>query len=202
MAIRNTQTKALHAFLRTRRSIRRLKPDAVPETLVIHLLETAVHAPSAHNLQPWRFAIVMTASARARLGEALAAALRADMLADGASETDIRHRIAGSLRRITEAPVLIVLCRDVTAVRQSKPQDAIMAVQSVANAATYLLLAAHAEGLGGNWICWPLYAQAETRTALNLPETWEPQAMVFLGYPDEAPKDKTLKPLKEVVIKV
>jgi nitroreductase len=51
-----------------------------------------------------------------------------------------------------------------------------------------LLLAAHAEGLGGNWICWPLYAQEAARQALELPVTWEPQAMFFLGVPDEQPE--------------
>jgi len=49
------------------------------------------------------------------------------------------------------------------------------------------MLAAHAEGLGSNWICWPLYAPAAARQALELPETWEPQAMFFMGYADEEP---------------
>jgi nitroreductase len=115
------------------------------------------------------------------------------MLSEGAPQSDIEKRVANSLRRINEAPVIILLCRDVTAVREHKSQDTIMAIQSVANAATYLLLAAHAEGLGGNWICWPLYAQEETRVALKLPETWEPQAMVFLGWADEEPREKTIR---------
>jgi nitroreductase len=61
------------------------------------------------------------------------------------------------------------------------------------------LLAAHAEGLGGNWICWPLFTQETVRVTLDLPATWEPQAMFFLGYPDETPREKVLKPLAEVV---
>lgn len=126
--------------------------------------------------------------------------MRRDMTAEDASEAEIEKRVANSIRRINEAPVLILLCRDVTAVREHKREEEIMSVQSVAAAATYLLLAAHAEGLGSNWICWPLYAQKETREALELPETWEPQVMIFLGYPDETPKEKALKPLEEVVI--
>ena len=38
-----------------------------------------------------------------------------------------------------------------------------MGTQSVALAGLQLLLAAHAEGLGGTWICWPLFAPDETR---------------------------------------
>lgn len=188
-----------HAFLRTRRSIRRFKADPVPDSVVERILTTAAYAPSAHNTQPWRFAIVNDASARARLAQALTSAMRADMGSAGASESDIEKRVASSLRRIDEAPVIILLCRDVTAVREHQREDEIMSIQSVANAATYLLLAAHAEGLGGNWICWPLYAQEETHAALELPETWEPQAMFFLGWADEEPTTKALKLVDDLV---
>ncbi len=192
----------LHTFLRTRRSIRRFKPDRVADEAISRVLATATYSPSAHNTQPWRFVIVGAdlMSARSRLAHALTSAMRADMTAEGAPEPEIEKRVATSIRRIDEAPVIILLCRDVTAVREHKPQDTIMAIQSVANAATYLLLAAHAEGLGGNWICWPLYAQEETRSALDLPETWEPQAMLFVGYADEEPREKAFKPLETITI--
>jgi coenzyme F420-0:L-glutamate ligase/coenzyme F420-1:gamma-L-glutamate ligase len=200
----------LHNFLRTRRSIRRFKPDPstgsgqcpVPAPVIERILTSAIHAPSAHNLQPWRFALLPNLFGRERLGLALTSAMRRDMTAEGAPSAKIEARVARSLQRLNEAPVVILLCRDVTAVREHKRQDEIMSIQSVAAAATYLLLAAHAEGLGANWICWPLYAQAETRAALNLPETWEPQAMFFLGYADETPREKTPKPLEEVAAQV
>jgi len=199
-----TSADDLHAFLRTRRSIRRFRPDPVPAPVIERILTTATFAPSAHNLQPWRFVVVGTdvPSARSRLGQALTTSMRADMLSEGAPEADIEKRVANSLRRIEEAPVIILLCRDVTAVREHKREDEIMAIQSVANAATYLLLAAHAEGLGGNWLCWPLYAQEETRDALELPETWEPQAMVFVGYAGEEPRTKILIPLAGMVKRI
>jgi F420 biosynthesis protein FbiB-like protein len=194
----------LHTFLRTRRSIRRFQPDPVADSVIERILTTATYAPSAHNLQPWRFVVVgrnnvSPYEARQRLAHALTSAMRADMLSEGAPESEIESRVTRSIRRIEEAPVLILLCRDVTAVREYKREDEIMAIQSVANAATYLLLAAHAEGLGGNWICWPLYAQEETRKALELPEAWEPQAMIFVGYADEVPKTKVLKRTDELV---
>jgi len=194
-----TNPDDLHDFLRTRRSVRRFKADPVPAPLVERILTTATYAPSAHNLQPWRFVVVTNSFGRKRLGEALTAAMRADMLSEGASESDIEQRVARSLRRLDEAPVIILMCRDVTAVREHKTEDTVMAIQSVAAAGTYLLLAAHAEGLGGNWICWPLYTQSATRAALGLPETWEPQAMIFLGVANETPKEKAVKPLAEMM---
>jgi len=193
-----TNADSLHTFLRTRRTIRRFKPDPVPDSAIERILTTAAYAPSAHNLQPWRFVIVgadissAQPSARARLAHALTSALRADMTSAGAPESDIESRVTRSTQRINEAPVIFLLCRDVTAIREHKREDKIMSIQSVANAATYLLLAAHAEGLGGNWTCWPLYAQEKTRSALELPETWEPQAMVFVGYAEDEPKEKVL----------
>ncbi len=186
-------------LLITRRSIRRFRPSPVPDDLVRRLLETAIRAPSAHNLQPWRFVIVQDSGARARLGRALTEKMRLDMAAEGADAALIAARVERSLRRLNEAPLVILFCRDVRMVRVDAPEEHLMGVQSVANAALYLLLAAHAEGLGGNWICWPLYAQAETCAALNLPSTWEPQGMLFLGYPAEEPGEKTLRLLEEVV---
>lgn len=194
-------------FLRTRRSIRRFlgpaaktgKPDPVPAPVIERILETATYAPSAHNLQPWRFAVVTDLSAKDRLGIALTAKMRTDMTAEGAQQAEIDSRIERSLCRIHAAPVIILLCRDTTAIRKDEPEEVTMAVQSVALAGLQLLLAAHAEGLGGNWICWPLYAQEVARKALKLPDTWEPQGMIFLGYADGEPKQKELYPLEEIV---
>ena len=200
-----TNADDLRAFLRSRRSIRRFRPDHVADEVVARLLATAAHAPSAHNLQPWRFVVInndqsassaQSADKKILLAQALTSALRADMLSAGAPASEIEKRVNTSLRRIHAAPVLILLCRDITAVRAETPEENTMSIQSAAAAGTYLLLAAHAEGLGANWICWPLYAQEQTREALELPETWEPQAMYFIGWANEEPTEKTLRPLE------
>ena len=190
-----------HNFLRTRRSIRRFKPDPLPAPVIEQILKTATFAPSAHNLQPWRFAVIQTDSAKTALGKALTEKMRTDMTTEGARQADIDKRVTISLRRIDEAPVIILLCRDVTAVRKEEPEEHTMAMQSVALAGLQLMLAAHAEGLGANWICWPLYAPQSACDALDLPESWEPQGMFFIGYADENPNEKNIKPLEEVVLK-
>ena len=76
-----------------------------------------------------------------------------------------------------------------------------MAVQSVAAAGLQLLLAAHAEGLGGVWACWPLFAQETIQKTLNLSETWEPQGMFFVGYPETIPEVRERRPLDVVSIR-
>jgi F420 biosynthesis protein FbiB-like protein len=190
----------LQNFLRTRRSIRRFRPNPVPAPVIEWILETATYAPSAHNLQPWRFIVIADLSARIWLGKALTDKMRIDMNADGAPQADIDKRVTISLRRIEEAPVIILLCRDVTAVRKNESEEHTMAIQSVALAGLQIMLSAHAEGLGSNWICWPLYAQEAAREALKLPVTWEPQGMFFLGYADEEPREKKLINLKEILV--
>ena len=187
-----------HHFLRMRRSIRRFKPDPVPASVIDAILHTATFAPSAHNLQPWRFVQVESNSAKEKLGNALTSKMRADMDAENALQSDIEKRVEISLNRIQEAPVIIILCRDTTAIREQKPEDEIMGIQSTALAGLQLLLAAQAKNISANWICWVLYAQKETINALNLPETWQPEAMFFLGYADEKLQEKTLIPLEKI----
>jgi F420 biosynthesis protein FbiB-like protein len=197
-------TDDLHAFLRSRRSIRRFRPDPVPAPILQRILETAIYAPSAHDKQPWRFVVLTDAEAKSRLAEAITDRFRQDMTADRAPEADIADRVERSRRRMDEAPVVVVLCRDV---RQVNPQpdtvrqraEATMGTQSVALAGLQLLLAAHAEGLGGTWICWPLFTSKEIQASLELPMTWEPEAMFFIGYANEVPKPKELKPLERVI---
>lgn len=190
----------LQTFLRNRRSVRRFRPDPVPRPVLEQVLETAIYAPSAHNLQPWRFVVLTDPAVKRRLGLALTGAMRRDMEAEGVAEEAIAERVARSLRRLDEAPVVVLLCRDRTAVKVDRPEEHHMGVQSVALAGLQLLLAAHAAGLGGVWICWPLYAREEARSALNLPATWEPQGMVFLGYPAEAPAPPPRRPWQEVTL--
>ena len=48
----------LFEIIRTTRSMRRLKPDAVPGELIRQVLEAGVCAPSGGNMQRWRFLVV------------------------------------------------------------------------------------------------------------------------------------------------
>ena len=200
MNLYNNRMNKFHHFLRERRSARRFKPDPVPASVVESILITATYAPSAHNLQPWRFVHIESSGAKEKLGKALTGKMRTDMEAEGAEQAQIKKRIETSLRRIDEAPVIILLCRDETGIRKEEPEEHIMGIQSVALAGLQLTLAAHAEGLSANWICWPLYAQEETINALGLQKTWQPQVIIFLGHPDEMPGPKKQKALDEILV--
>lgn len=197
-------TGNFHDFLRSRRSVRRFKPDAVEPELLSRILETATYAPSAHNHQPWRFAVLTGPEPKSRLGGALAAEYRRDLTAEGMPAAEIEARASRSQSQILEAPVVVVLCMDASQMRihaseKLRQGERLLETQSAALAGLQLQLAVHAAGLGSVWMCRPAFAPEAVRKVLDLPETWEPQAMFFIGYPDEQPKPKVLKPVNEVV---
>ncbi len=192
-----------HGFLRSRRSIRRFSAETVPPDAIERILETATFAPSAHNRQPWRFAVLRDPATKAHLAESMAAAFRDDLERDGLPPDEIASRIERSQSRIRSAPVVIILCMDISEmdvypdqVRQTAERT--MAMQSTSMAGLQLLLAAHAEGLGGVWNCAPLFAPTRVCEALGLPETWEPQGMLFIGFPAEKPAPRQRKPMPEI----
>src|SRR5512142_2664121 len=102
----------LEGFLRARRSVRRFTADPVPLDIVQRLIETAAYSPSAHNRQPWRFAIITQSSSKSELSEAMAAAFRRDLERDGLPTDEVQARVRRSLSRIVAAPVIIVICMD------------------------------------------------------------------------------------------
>lgn len=193
----------LHRFLRTRRSIRRFQPKEVDQATLERILQTGTYAPSAHNRQPWRFAVLTGPEAKTRLGEAMATEFRHDLTADGLPEAEIETQVSRSKIRIREAPAVVVLCMDMSEMdsypdEKRQQAERVMATQSVALAGLQLQMAAHAEGLGSVWVCAPLFAPEIVRGALGLPETWEPQGMVFIGHTAGEPKSKVMKPLGDV----
>jgi F420 biosynthesis protein FbiB-like protein len=192
-------------FLRSRRSIRRYTPEPLPHEQIERLLAAAVSAPSAHNRQPWRFAVVTRGDVKERLAASLGERLRADRLADGDPPEAVAHDAARSYARITGAPAAIAACltmadMDLYPDQRRQAAERTMAVQSLAMAVQNLLLAAHAEGLGACWMCAPLFSPEVVCAALDLPAGWEPQALVTLGRPVGPGKERGRKRLNEVVL--
>ncbi len=191
-------------LLQGRRSIRRYTEQPIPAAMIERLLTAAVWVPSAHNRQPWRFAVLSEAASKERLARAMGDKLRADRLADGDAPDVVEQDAVRSFARLTGAPVVVVAC--LTMAGMDRYPDArrnqaeyLMAVQSVAMALQNLLLAAHAEGLGACWMCAPLFCKDVVREALKLPDDWEAQALITLGYPASAGKPASRRPLSEVL---
>jgi coenzyme F420-0:L-glutamate ligase/coenzyme F420-1:gamma-L-glutamate ligase len=200
----DSQDSPLLKLMQTRRSLRRYLPDPVPPALIERLLTAAIWAPSAHNRQPWRFVVVQSTEQKQRLAQAMGARLRADLQADGLSEALIEADISRSYERLAGAPVLIVLClsmldMDIYPDVRRNQNETLMAVQSVAMAGQNLLLAAHEAGLGACWMCAPLFVPEVVRAALQIPEDWQAQGVISLGYAAQI-REKDRAPLETKVM--
>ena len=190
-------------ILKSRRSIRRYLTDSVENDLLHTLLEAAIWAPSAHNRQPWRFAVLQDACQKENLANAMGARLRVDRTKDGDDPEIIERDVAKSLKLIIGSPTVIVVClsisdMDVYLDEHRNNAELLMAVQSTAMAVQNLLLAAHAMGLGACWRCAPLFCADTVIDTLKLPQDWHPQALVTVGYPDEVGKIPSRFSLSEV----
>ncbi len=168
------------------------------------VLTAATWAPSAHNRQPWRFCVVDAAEHIERLAQAMGARLRSDLKRDGMATELIEKDAARSYARITGAPVIVILSltmadMDDYADERRSQSEHLMAAQSTAMAGQNLLLAADQAGLGACWMCAPLFCPDVVRDVLKLPDDWQPQALITLGYPAET-REKTRHPVEMSVV--
>lgn len=191
---------------RARRSVRQLSGDPLPPALLRRLVELAAWAPSPHGSQPWRFAVITRAGAKEELAAAMGAAWVRNLAMDGESGDVIAARLAGSTRRLTEAPALIVPCL-YTADLDRYPDPArqaaeeLMAVQSLGAAVQNLLLAAYDLGLDAGWMCAPLFCPEVVRETLSLPPGVVPHAIVQVGLAAREPRRRPRRPVNELMVR-
>ena len=178
----------LSELMRRRRSLRRYRAQPVPKEFLGQILEAAVWAPSAHNRQPWRFVVISRAATKERLAREMGAKLRGDLSADAVPPAVIDADVARSYQRITEAPLLLLLCMSLQDMdeygdERRQAHECTMAQQSAAMAGQNILLMASSLGLGACWMCAPLFCQDLVASVLDLPADWRPQGLITLGFP-------------------
>ncbi len=155
-------------LLLTRRSVRKFEGREVSDELLRKVLDAARYAPSARNSQPWEFVIVKDRKLIEELGKV--------------------HRYASPL---LNAPLAVVVLCDPEASPTSYLVDC-------ANATIYLMLAAHALGLGSVWI-QSLRDVERVLEIVGAPANRVPVAIVAMGYPAERPTPPRRKELSELV---
>jgi len=178
------------AAISARRSVRKFARLAVDGDTVDRLVALACTAPAPHHSRPWRF-VQVGAETRERLADAMGEAWRADLERGGESIHTIDRLLRRSHAHLVDAPVLLLACltleqshRWPEKTRRLAERD--MFVQSLGAALQNLLLAAGEAGLRGYLKGAPLFCGAAVRSALDLPEEWEPTFLVLLGYPDKS----------------
>ncbi len=125
----------LFEAIHSARSLRRLKPDPVPDELITQILEAAICAPSAGNAQNWAFVVVRDAEQRRQLGLIYRKAsdiAEAMYAARGRPPHLTDQQFARMLRggaylwdHLGEAPVLLIPCqrRPIVPPREALPPD-------------------------------------------------------------------------------
>ncbi|MEM4699746.1 MAG: nitroreductase family protein [Candidatus Nezhaarchaeales archaeon] len=188
--------------IKGRRSVRRLVGEVGVEE-VAAALEAALWAPSAHNAQPWRFIILASRGARRRLAEAMAKAWVEDLVEEGVEEGAALEAASRSISFITDSPMAVLVAASMREAKRHRSRrrslaERLMMVQSVAAAVQNFLLALHAQGLASCWLCAPLFCRGVVKEALGLPRHVEPQALIVVGRPGEAPPPPPRRALDEV----
>lgn len=186
-----------------RRSIRRYRPDPVPRTDLEAIVRLAGLAPSAFNLQPWRFVVVDQADIR----DALAAAAYHQPQASSAPAiivlyTDTEDALA-SFEEIVH-PDLDALARDRSRASAQRfftklsPQAREMwGSEQGYIALGYLLLAAAAHGYQTSPMLG--FDADRVRAALHLPAHVRVPALVAIGHGDEDGRPHHRLPLDRIL---
>ena len=177
-ASRESATSALDVIM-ARTSIRSFTGDPVSKEQLETILKAGMAAPSAMNVQPWRFVVLTD---KDKIAEVFGSGFRGEMF--------------------TQAGAVIVVCGETTMMRKpfGEPDAPEVEMPNIfwfedCSAATEnILLAVKALGLGAVWTAgYP----ADERTApiadaLGIPEGTDILCVIPIGVPaeDPAPKDK------------
>jgi nitroreductase len=180
-------TNDLFEIIRSTRSMRRLKPDPVPNELIRKILEAGTCAPSGGNMQRWRFLVIRDAEIKRTVGafykrgwdEQVAPRYQSGQPAPGMSRErflrllDAAEHLAA---HIHEAPVWIVPCLEGGTPTRTSGSSIYPAVQN-------MLLAARALGLGATLTTLYLSFEKEVEAAFGLPSDVHSFALLPIGYP-------------------
>lgn len=162
-------------LIQTRRSVRSFCDREVPEGMLHQLLQAALAAPSAGNLQPWHFYVVRERRLKDRLCECF------------------------SFSWPKQASAFLVVCADAarSAEKYGERGETLYCIQDTAAAVENILLCAHGLGLASCWI--GSFDEQLCAKLLHIRLGLRPVALLPIGYPAEQPQRRPRRPLAEVV---
>jgi len=169
-------------LVKSRRSIRKYLDKSVDRSKIKKCLEAARLAPSAENVQPWRFIVIDEPDLVKQLAKEAFSGIYFPM------------KFAG------KAPVIIVMLAklDVIANRIGKQiQDIHYYFIDIGIAGEHLVLQAQELGLTTCWIGW--FHPKKVRKFLKIPKSYKIVSLLSLGYPAEEKTEVTKRlPLDKI----
>ncbi len=192
------------------RAMRRVKPDPVPEELLVKLIDAANQAPSGSNAQNGRWLVVRDPDQKAKLAELNHRAVQAYAGAASARPAALPHQDADARARMlaavqwqaehwAEIPAHVVACLEMGGpVRESFSAGA-GAGGSIWPGVQNLLLAARALGLAATPTTLGLMDRPAAKQVLGLPDHIEPFCIIPVGYPTGKFGPVTRRPVNEIM---
>jgi len=173
---------SVNKLIAQRRSIRRYLDKPIEREKILECLEAARLAPSADNVQPWRFLVIDDIDLKEKFAK------------------EVFSGIYSVSKFAAKAPVLIVILArpDIIANRIGKQiQGVNFYLIDVGIAGEHIVLQAEELGLGTCWIGW--FNSRKARKVLNIPKKYKFVSLLSLGYYQEKPsKEKKRKDLEDI----
>lgn len=194
--------------IKKRRSIRRFKPDPVPDEFIIQILESGRLAPSGSNTQPWRFILVKDVETRKKLqaasynqrhvGQApVIIACCADIKAFGEFPERIDELIVAGALPAKSREIFVPSLKRGEISADIKWHLLIAATGNTDIAIEHMVLQAVELGLGTCWVRW--FDDNKVKEILEIPKNIEIIAILPVGYPDEEPSQRPRFDLERIV---
>lgn len=192
------------------RAMRRLKPDPVPEEVLLRLIDAANQAPSGSNTQNGRWLVVRERTQKEALAElnmkvfkmyTAPSANRAAALPHQSAEKRARmlSAVQWQAEHFADVPAMVIACLEFGGPPPESFSLGAGAGGSIWPGVQNLLLAARALGLGATPTTFAVSDRAAAKRVLALPETIEPFCLIPVGYPLGNFGPVTRKPVTEVM---
>ncbi|MGB4862267.1 MAG: nitroreductase family protein [Tepidiformaceae bacterium] len=176
------------------RAMRRIKPDAVPEELLVKLIDAANQAASGSNQQNGRWIVVRDKSQKEKLAELNRKVFEAYVGPNGQRAGSLPHQSEAKRARMLEAvqwqadhfaeiPALVIACLQVSLPVRDTFAAGAGSGGSIWPGVQNLLLAARALGLAATPTTFAIADRAAARAVLSLPEDILPFCLIPVGYP-------------------
>lgn len=178
-------------------TVRKFSQKPVEEEKIEKILEAGRWSPTAVNAQPQRVLVLNTPENLAKVKEFCSFGYDQKYV-DLSKECD--DKANGKINIYYGAPLVLFVCYDKTACWTHPQSGKSSGATDGTIVATHMMLEAASIGLGTVWISY--FDEEKAKELLNIPETWQPVCMIYVGYPadDFVPNTKLgchRKPLNE-----
>jgi nitroreductase len=200
-------------LVKSRRSIRRFKPDPIPDEYIDKIIDAAHWAPSGFNQQPWEFVVIKNPELKKQISNYCKEQLLLGHKMNAAADPSIKvpasiHAMDTEGGDFSVAPVFIALLGDHRTIQlmPSSTQYGTEYLNNTFNSGLtcsflYMHLAATTLGLAAQWVSavQAPYVSFMVKELLGIPKYLSIYDMMALGYPGAEPKPRMVRAVNQMV---